>query len=320
MKGTKRSLLLLLPMLLALSFAVPVFAGTGTITVSGTPPSVTSIAIMLSGGSGNLTAIDVYTWYDVKVVVSEPDQLTDIQRLEVRVYKVGVTWTEVRDDERRQGFAWSYTTPTWQYLTLGGWDATDNLYLDSAGCSAPSLSATSGTWTFKLMLRSLSHYTTNQGWCIEAHVKDKSSNEAWRTNKFDVNLLISIDVPSAVSWTASAGQANVSASGMPFAIQYASNAIVKIQVKATDPTSSFGDHFSASNLLIDDDNNPNSDAHCMKLSNTYQDWETTLGVNYIGGPGQPINAYWFATVPAGQPTGTYTFTYEVNIAFEAFAT
>jgi hypothetical protein len=139
---------------------------------------------------------------------------------------------------------------------------------------------------------------------------------AWQTNVIDVNLLISIVIPTSISWTASAGQANVTAAGMPFVIQYASNAIVKIQVKATNPTNSFGDTFSASNILIDDDADPATDTQTQKLTNAFVDWYPGLGVNYIGGT--TINAYWFVTVPAGQPTGTYTFTYSVEMAFSSF--
>jgi hypothetical protein len=293
--------------------------GTGTITVSGNAPSVTSIQIDTSPSSAaNRTAVDVYTWYLVKIAVSDPDTLADIQSVTVRLYKAGVAWSDSMDEERRQGAMWTYGG-SWMYLFAAGWDVTDNNYLAAAGSVAPSpLTETAGTWTFQFRWRSLSHYTTGGGWRIEARVVDKSSNLAWRTNVIDVNLLLSIVIPTSISWTATAGQANVTAAGMPFVIQYASNAIVKIQVKATNPTNSFGDTFSASNILIDDDANPATDTHTQKLTSAFVDWYPGLGVNYIGGT--TINAYWFVTVPAGQPTGTYTFTYSVQFVFQDYAT
>ena len=305
-------------MLLVLSFAVPVFAGTGTITVSGVAPEVVSIAIMPSGGSGNLSAIDVYTWYDVKVVVSDTDKLTDIKRLELRMFQT--SWSETFDKERRYGFKWYCNAPEWQSLGASGWTDPDAEYFAVAGSSKPSdMSATEGTWTFQVRLAKVAHYTTGGSWTIEAYVWDKSDNQAWRSNNFDVNLFIELIVTASITFEATPGDSNKTQNSPPFEIDYRANCIAKIMIQASDPTSTFGDSFSADNLLIDDDESPNTDARCQKLSGSAADWWTGLPV---AGTPDPANkdAWWFVSVPAGQPTGTYTFTYTMTIDFDQLAT
>jgi hypothetical protein len=103
---------------------------------------------------------------------------------------------------------------------------------------------------------------------------------------------------------------------MPFGITYKANAIVKFRISATDPTNTYGDSFAANNILIDDDNDPGTDVRCQKLSNSLTDWWTGLGVTSSGSQ----NAWWWVSIPTDQPTGTYTFTYTMDIAFESFAT
>jgi len=150
---------------------------------------------------------------------------------------------------------------------------------------------------------------------VEAWVEDKLNRQASKVNSFDVNLYISLQIPNTVSWSASAGMSNVKANDMPFSVQYSSNAVVKMQISATNPTSQYGDSFAASNLRISGTNNTKG-PDAQNLSGSLANWKTTLGVSDEG----RVDAYWFVSVPSGQPTGTYTFTYTMNMVFQDFAT
>jgi len=304
-------------LVLASTLVTLAFAGTGTITVSGVAPSVDWIRIDNSPATGaNNTNVDVDTWYLIKANISDTDKMNDIQRVEVRLYKTTAGWSETLDKEKRWGLAWKAPEATWEYLNATGWGTVDAAYFDTAGSSSGvSGNPASGIWTFKFKFDVVSHYTTGGGWTIQVRATDKSTNAAWRDHTFDVDLYVQITVPSTLSWSATAGQNNVTATGMPFAMTYKANAIVKFKVDATDPTSTF-DNFAANNLLIDDDDNANTDTRCQKLSNSPTDWWTGLVVTSTGAQ----NAYWFVTVPVDQPTGIYTFTYTVEIAFESLAT
>jgi hypothetical protein len=287
--------------------------GNGTVIVTGAPPTITSIQIDPGDGS-NASAINVDTYYLVKVAISDPSQLTSLQRLELRLYQNGTTWPGNMDPERRQGFAWEYNG-TWYQVGGSGWTSPDGVYFNATGSSHTNLSNTQGTFTFKVKAPKVSHYTAANGWYVQAWVEDKSSNQNMRTNLFAVNLYVHLTVPTTITWSATAGSSDVEASGMPFAIAYQSNAVVKLQLNATDPASQYGDTFAATNLRISDTTNPNG-PHSQALSASLTDWKTGLEVTDTGG----MDAYWFVSVPSGQPTGTYTFTYTMSIAFQDYAT
>jgi hypothetical protein len=294
--------------------AVPPPPGNGIVIVTSVAPTITSIQIDPGDGS-NASAINVDTYYLFKVTVSTPNgTLNNLQKMELRLYQGSTSWTLTLDTERRQGFAWSYTG-AWTQLGPSGWTTPDGVYFDSTNSSTPNLSGNSGTFTFRLKVMKVTHYTTGLGWYVQASALDKANHEAMKSNKFDTNLYLHLTVPTSITWTATAGSTNVEASGMPFAISYQSNAIVKLQLNATDPTSQYSDTFGASNLRISDTTNPNG-PHSQTLSNSLADWETGLGVTDRGA----LDAYWFVSVPNGQPTGTYTFTYNMSVAFQDYAT
>jgi hypothetical protein len=288
--------------------------GNGTVIVTAATPTITSIQIDPGDGS-NASAVNVDTYYMIKVnVTAYSGTLANVQRLELRLFQNSTTWPGNLDPERRQAFAWEYNG-TWYQLGSGGWTSPDGTYFNTTGSSPPNLSGTQGTFTFLVKVPKVSHYTTADGWYAQAWVEDKSDSQNDRTNLFAVNLYVHLAVPTTISWSASAGSSNVEASGMPFAIQYQSNAVVKLQLNATDPASQYSDTFAASNLRISSTSNPNG-PNSQNLSNGLADWKAGLGVTDTGA----LDAYWFVSVPSGQPTGTYAFTYNMNVAFDQYAT
>jgi hypothetical protein len=293
---------------------IPANSGNGTVIVTGGPTTITSIQIDPGDGS-NASAINVDTYYLIKVnVTSSSGTLSNVQRLELRLYQNSTTWPGNLDSERRQAFAWEYNG-TWYQIGSTGWTAPDGTYFNATGSSHPDLSGSQGAFTFKVKVPKVSHYTATNGWNAQAWVEDKSSNQNTRTNLFAVNLYVHLTVPTTISWSATAGSSDVEASGMPFAIAYESNAVVKLQLNATNPASQYGDAFASTNLRISDTTSPHG-AHSQALSTSLADWKTGLAVTDSGS----MDAYWFVSVPNGQPTGTYTFAYNVNITFQEYAT
>jgi hypothetical protein len=290
-------------------------SGTGTVCVTTTAvPRVVSIQIDNYPGVGaNNTAVDVDTWYLVKVSVNDTDQLTNLQRLEVRLYQTSTGWTPFMDPERRQGVAWDYNG-TRQSLGASGW-RTPDAYFDLTGSSIPSLNSTGGVFVFKVKLHLLSHYTQDGGWSVMVFLTDKSNAVGYENMAFDVNLHVSLTITTSMRWSAQAGQSYVEAASMPFVAQYTANAVVKLQVNATDPTSQYGDSFAVGNLLVSGQAD-HAGPHTRALTGSLADWYPGLGV----ADGASVNAYWFVSVPTGQPTGTYTFNYDMNIAFDQYAT
>jgi hypothetical protein len=288
--------------------------GNGTVIVTGAPSTITSIQIDPGDGS-NASAINVDTYYLIKVTVTASSgTLASVQRLELRLYQNSTTWPGNLDLERRQGFAWVYNG-TWYQIGSSGWVSPDGVYFNVTGSSHPDISGTQGAFIFKVKVPKVSHYTTANGWNVQAWVEDKANQQNAKTNMFAVNLYVHLTVPTSIVWGASAGSVDVEASGMPFAITYEANAVVKLQLNATNPSSQYGDSFASSDLRISDTTSPHG-AHSQALSTSMADWKTGLAVTDNG----TMDAYWFVSVPAGQPTGTYTFTYNTSVAFDGYAT
>jgi len=311
----KQCVSMCLLLVLASTLVALAHAGSGTITIAGNAPAVEAGSIKIDGSAPSTVNVD--TWYLITANISDVDLMNDMARVQVVLYENAAGLSGNLDKERRYGVAWKTPVDNWEYLTGSGWGAVDAAYFDTTASSSwgggnPGW----GIWTFKFKFDTVSHCTAADGWTINVTATDKAGNQAWRSETFSVNLYTSITIDNTISWSASPGSNNVTASGMPFHITYKSNAIAKFQINATDPTNTFGDSFNANNLLIDDDNNANTDTHCQKLSNSPTDWWTGLGVTSSGAE----NAYWFVSVPAGQPTGTYTFTYTIGIEFETYAT
>jgi hypothetical protein len=164
-----------------------------------------------------------------------------------------------------------------------------------------------GAWVFRCRLPATSYYTTGNGWRMEARVSDDLLGTATSTTSFDVNLYIKYSV-SPIS-TISPGHP------AEFILSYTSNAIIKIQVSATDPTSnSTGTSFPASYVTLSDSMDGGG-AHTMHLSNQLTDWY----LNLPAAQNAVVGMWWMVTIPDGSPNSVYQFAYAVNVTFQAYA-
>jgi hypothetical protein len=295
---------------LTLSLCVTVHAGSGTITISGAAPEITSIAIdNYTTTGGNFTHISVDTSYTIIVNVADADLLTDERKIEVQLYTD--SYNATGDIKHHYSFLW---TCDGGFANVG-----PDGYFDADHSSRPSdLGVTSGLFNFVFKLNKLAIYTHagspgSQKWTVEAHVWDKSGNQGYRSNTFDVDLYQGLNIDSSVTWTGlhAHSYSNRASTPNPGTWSYTSNAISKINITATTPTNAFGDTLPVRSVWVA---TSDTGENAQNFTNTSTAW---LTVNDEAHEAQTV--YWFVDIPGGQATGAYTFTYYVTIQFSYYA-
>jgi hypothetical protein len=285
-------------------------AESGTITVGGNPPEAASIAIDTYPTTPvNATHIVVDTQYMIVLNATDPDLLTDVRKIEVQLYTD--SYNATGDIKHHYSFLWTYDGGFANVSPSGS-------YFDVGHSTQPTLTNAWGFFKFVFKLAKLAIYT-NAGslhWTVKAYINDKSNNVGWRSNTFDVDLYQSLTIDSSVTWTGLAAGTtwNLASAPNPGTWTYTSNAIAKIQIYATTPTNAFGNTFPVGNIQVALDSGHST--NLQAFTDTAADWLTNLSNDAA----QDKTVYWFVDIPAGQPTGTYTFTYHAEIAFYGYAT
>jgi hypothetical protein len=270
----------------------------------------------------------VNTEYWFSTAVGNTGGLTNIDNVVIYLYKTGATKTSF-DQQRAYGFRWvrqgwsgspscSTSGGCWQELTgAGTWSATLT-YLVSADSTHSTLdTSTSGTWTFAAQLSKLAQFTsTNMNWNYEVDIQNiAQTSSASRSGVLNVNLYVSITVPTSINLgTLSGGVTNSSAGNNP--ATYTGNALLVFQIYGpADPTNQYGDSFPLSNIYVGQTATAsNNDG--KKLTYSAQNLYSNLPVAV----NQNENMYWFATTPNPFPPGTYTCAYVINVDFQNWAT
>jgi hypothetical protein len=282
-------------------------AGSGSITVGGAAPEVTSIGIYAYPTPGeNLTHISVDTQYTIVLNVTDLDLLTDERKIEVQLYTTpNNSFNATGDTKHHYSFVWTYDGGFANVSPSGN-------YFDKDDSTPPiDLAKTWGLFNFVFKLDKLAIYT-NDGelhWTVEAYVHDKSDSYAWRSNTFDVNLYQVLSIDSSVAWTGlhAGTYSNPASSPTPNGTwTYTSNAKSEIKINATTPTNAFGNTLPDGSVWVALDGYPDY-TNKQNFTNTRTTWLT------VNDETQQKSVYWFVDIPAGQPTGAYTFTYDAKI-------
>jgi hypothetical protein len=283
-------------------------SGSGQVDVYS--PVVKSIGIYLPSQPDNLTAIDVDTEYVFKVTVNDTALLTNILNITLRLYTN--SWGAVDTAQRHYSFLWKYSdTPHFSQIGPSG------TYLVLGDCVTPTLDGQNqGVFEFALKMDKLAINTDVNGWTVKAEAFDTFDppGMGWRAIEFQMNQYSSLTIPTSVTWAGAPGntyQGNPSTDH----ITYTTNFVTKIQVEATTPTSAHGDTFAVSNIMIDKDSQGGSKHSFSDMVTGYSDWLTTQS-NEVAD--KQVNCYWFVSIPAGQASGTYTFTYYMRTYFESY--
>jgi len=307
-----------------------------TVQVSSRTVSSTNCGTSCGAGnnvSGNPPTVNVNTEYWWSTVVTDSGSLKDVDNVIIYIFKTGVTKTNF-DQQRAYAFRWvrkswsgnaampcSTDTGCWHELIgNSAWVQSGYTYLVTADSTHTTISGStsSGTWTFAAQLSKLAQYTsTNMDWNYEVDIQNRALSSASRTGLLDVNLYVSITIPTSVDFgTLSVGLTNSSAASNPYVATYTGNAILLFQISGSgDPTNEFGDSFPISNIYIGQTGTlSNNDGKLLTTSP--QNLYSSLGV----AANQNENMYWFVTTPDPCPPGTYTFTYTVSIDIQTWAT
>jgi hypothetical protein len=290
-------------------------SGSGTITVSGPAPVVKSIGIYLYSSPGaNLTAIDVDTLYVFKVTVNDTNLLTSVQNITLRLYTN--SWGASDTVQRHYSFLWSYSGPPY-FSQIGP----SGNYLVQGDCVTPTLTNNQGDFEFVLKVDKLAINTATNGWTVKAEAFDKTdppdTGWSWKATEFTMNAYSSLTIPTSVTWTGTIGSTYNNGTASPNnQITYTTNFVTKIQVEATTPTSTYNDQVPVNNVMIDIDRNHNS-PHSFTSN-----WQEP-GCDWLTGQSNEaadtiIESFWFVSIPAATPTGTYTFSYYIQTAFDSY--
>ena len=311
--GHLPAIALLIVLTLGLCVTV-VRAESGTIIVSGNPPHVANLYIdnYPITTPANVTHIVVDTHqYTIVLNATDADTLTDIRKIEVRLYTDSFNATD--DIKHHYSFVWTYDGTPHHFANVG-----PGSYLDETHSSEPTLTESKGLFKFVFKVDKLAIYT-NAGdlhWTVKAYIYDNTDNISWLTNQFDVDLYqsLTIEDPSSVTWS---GLVQNSAwnlgSPSPGTWTYTSNAKAKIRIQATTPTNAYGNTIPVGNVHVARSADHNNSTQAF--TGTAADWLTNLP--NVAGLGEPV--YWFVDIPLGQATGTYTFTYTATIEFDSYA-
>jgi hypothetical protein len=303
---------LLIVLTLGLVVAV-VRADTGTIQVTGNPATIPNLYIdNYPTQVHNVTRISVddpNKQYTVVLNATDPDLLTDVRKIEVQLYTDH--YNDTGDIKHHYSFLWNYSGTPSHFANVGP----DGDYFDVDHSVEPTLTNPKGVFNFVFKLNKLAIYT-NAGehhWTLNATIFDNGPNVSWTSNTFDVNLCQSLSVDSSVQWTSlnQGSTWNPAYAPNPGTWTYTSNAKAKIRINATTPTNAYGNTFAVGNVKVSLDENHGT---WKNFTLATSDW---LTVNDEAQVNQPV--YWFVDIPAGQPTGTYTFTYYITIAYDTYA-
>ena len=140
------------------------------------------------------------------------------------------------------------------------------------------------------------------------NVTDKQGNFGVYSTPFTVNLWYSIQIPATVSFNTLIGLTTYQpASNMPFTVTYGSNAISKIQIEGTTPTSG-AYTIPANQVYVCNQNDLFTPPGAVFISLDPIHAQTWLQ-NLPSITSTTIPAYWFVRIPADTHPGTYTFVY-----------
>jgi hypothetical protein len=320
--------LLLIVMTLLLSPILSANAGTGTASVGNVAPTITSDSIYDDTHTTNVNNTMVnpaaggnVEEYEVTATIGDDNTLNDIANVTVYVYDdnaiTGHGFTKGTYNEvGSYGFAWvnSSGTISWKELNATGWSTTLT-QLDSAACSYPTLTGSSGDWVFEFKMNKVSRRTaTSAGWKVEVQVYDDDGASASKQDlQFGANFYHEEIVVSSVTWTSlSLGSNNNTANSNPYTFTVTANAPFKIQIKSIDSQltgQTYGQTpINVGNVTIDDDSDPITDCIIPHLTTGWHD----LGTNSLGSS-KTNDCYWFLSIPSIVRDDTYSFDFSSQV-------
>lgn len=264
------------------------------------PVSVTNIVVRTPSDIKQVTTTDPWTEYYANVSVTTMSSFKNVLNITWVFNCTGTTENTVDDVRNHYTFVW---TPDEGFKEP---NLTGHLMIEN--CANASLSSSYG-W-FRLSFR-FGKSASNVAWSCKVIAYLKEYSAVYRSSLWTMNTYIGFTLSSdSLSWgTLYPLDVNVSASNMPLNINVSSNLNVKIRMRGNGDLINGNYSIPLSNVYIGQTGLPtNNDG--IKLTDSYQNWKAEI--TYSEDTSHP--SYWFLTVPEGTPTGTYNFTFYIEIS------
>jgi hypothetical protein len=332
------SLVLILALVLAMATPLAAMAAgtgssSGTYTANNVAPTVGSVVLYTTGGSpAPTTAMSPQVEYNVKVTVTDANELSDLTNVRVTIFYADSTPTFSGD------VPGSGNTHTAAILTCSGAGATPTWSIEpstnsswsiiNANCVQPTpLTATTGTFEFHFKPGKVATTATGK-WYIYTEVTDSepSSGTAHQDN-LDMNWYGEV---TGVTGTVGFGSidlgSNDNQSIAPVSVTYISNGNYKEQIKTDDGTGPA--QWKQGSIVVGLVSSGTPGAGQMRLKGSY---DATLGHSLIvtagyldliadgtitadTGSTRGANTLWLSLGGSGIPKGVYTGTIYYNIS------
>ncbi len=274
----------------------------GTTTVGNATPSVTQVQITELGDTP-VSTLDPWTYYKVKVTVSDANTLGDIDDVVVKMYTTAAGEGGSDNEVNHYTFKYDATTTTWSEIGPDGTEPYD--HLDTVGCEAPTpLTGESGTYVFKVRLAKVAEPSSSSGWTTKGIATDNDAASGDNTTTFDVNEYISLTIDdSTLTFSGAPGDTNVAPTEQPTLCTISTNSNFDIDVKVSGDWAgaTHGGSIPAANTKAAQDGSHTGE---ISLSMTYQ----TLWSNVDFGESVEKDIYWFLNIPSPQRDDSYTTT------------
>lgn len=299
---------------------------TPTPTPTNAPPSVNAVGIYQPDRVTPVTAMDPQAEYAVRVSVSDPDGLANLQWVRA-VVLLDADGDDDPSDVPASGDAQTAAVLTWTNGPTPSWSISagspTTWSLVTANCAQPDLSGTSGTWWFHFRPGKVAAESTD--WDAWAAARDGGAAEAslYDGSDYDMNWYgeVHVNTPS-VNWGVVLLGSDYAANPRTgISVTYIANGAYQQQVRTSNPWGS-----APRWIALNETGTPGPGQFSMKAncadnlagavvvrSSAY----TTIGAGTRtpeGGAEVATNALWLRLGPSGIPDTTYAGTIYYRIA------
>jgi hypothetical protein len=123
----------------------------------------------------NITSINVYTYYDWEVNVTDENTIADLKNVTIRIENNPANEIDVDspsfDEQNEYWFRYDSSTDSWEWYDGSSWTSTSD-WINPSNCSKPLSSATNGWFVFYVRLSKIASYSSQ--WEFSAIVFDSS--------------------------------------------------------------------------------------------------------------------------------------------------
>jgi hypothetical protein len=139
------------------------------------PPQIESLRLSETTNDVNITSINVYTYYDWEVNVTDENTIADLKNVTIRIENNPANEIDVDspsfDEQNEYWFRYDSSTDSWEWYDGSSWTSTSD-WINPSNCSKPLSSATNGWFVFYVRLSKIASYSSQ--WEFSAIVFDSS--------------------------------------------------------------------------------------------------------------------------------------------------